>query len=170
MQNIWKPAPDDADFPTTKDWLSRLNKPIHLPSDFSEKQINRAREIAADLHKNQGKNVLLHGDLHHFNILSSEREPWVAIDPKGVVGVPEYEIGAFLRNPIPGIAVTPNLQAVLSRRVDIFCEMLGFDKQAVISWAFAQAALSAVWAVDSGSDNYKVFLVCAEALYELGEG
>lgn len=170
MRNIWRPAPERADFPTTHDWFSRLNKPIDLPSDFSEQWVDRAREIAADLHKNQEANVLLHGDLHHFNVLSAEREPWLAIDPKGVVGVPEYEIGAFLRNPMPGIAVTPNLQAVLGRRVDIFSEMLGVDKQAVISWAFAQAVLSAVWSVDSEADHYPKFLVCADVLYKIGLG
>ena len=42
--------------------------------------------------------VVLHGDLHHWNILSSEREPYLIIDPKGYFGDPGYEVGAFLAN------------------------------------------------------------------------
>ena len=42
---------------------------------------------------------LLHGDLQHYNVLFDRRRGWVSIDPKGVLGEPEYEIGAALRNP-----------------------------------------------------------------------
>ena len=42
--------------------------------------------------------TLIHGDLHHFNILSSERS-WLAIDPKGVIGPAAYEVGPLLTNP-----------------------------------------------------------------------
>jgi streptomycin 6-kinase len=34
---------------------------------------------------------LLHADLHHHNILAAERHPWLAIDPKGVIGDAAYE-------------------------------------------------------------------------------
>ena len=32
---------------------------------------------------------MLHGDLHHDNVLTADREPWLAIDPHGVLGDPE---------------------------------------------------------------------------------
>lgn len=43
----------------------------------------------------------MHGDLHHENILSSVREPWLAIDPKGLIGESEYEVISFLLNNVP---------------------------------------------------------------------
>ena len=43
--------------------------------------------------------MLLHGDLQHYNVLLDKDRGWVAIDPKGVVGELEYEVGALLRNP-----------------------------------------------------------------------
>jgi len=43
--------------------------------------------------------VVLHGDLHHFNILSSG-DRWLAIDPKGIIGEPEFEPAAYLENKI----------------------------------------------------------------------
>ena len=44
--------------------------------------------------------VLVHGDFHHHNILASARGP-LAIDPKPMLGEPEYDILSFLWNPIP---------------------------------------------------------------------
>ncbi len=56
-------------------------------------------ELAQELLLSQGEPVLLHGDLHHYNLLQHQ-DTWLAIDPKGVVGEREFEIGAFLRNPV----------------------------------------------------------------------
>lgn len=47
----------------------------------------------------QDETTLLHGDLHHYNVLSDVRRGWLAIDPKGVIGEVEYEAGAIFRNP-----------------------------------------------------------------------
>ncbi|WP_133128621.1 aminoglycoside phosphotransferase family protein [Legionella nagasakiensis] len=99
--NIQKSISDELKFPSTLDWFKRLDIEVKCPSGFNTKHIKKAKRIAGELHNQSKKKVLLHGDLHHFNILSAHRQPWLAIDPKGVVGPPEYECGAFLRNPIP---------------------------------------------------------------------
>ena len=43
--------------------------------------------------------MLLHGDLHHDNILTATREPYLAIDPKGLVGNRAYDVTAAMLNP-----------------------------------------------------------------------
>jgi streptomycin 6-kinase len=48
-----------------------------------------------ELLPSQSEPVLLHGDLHHWNILRATRVPWLALDPKGVVGEPAYEVGGL---------------------------------------------------------------------------
>ncbi len=164
MQKIWKPISGSHSFPTTEKWFNRLNQPIDLPIGFPAALIDKAKNVAMELHQSMGEAVLLHGDLHHFNILSSQRQPWLAIDPKGVIGPPEYECGAFLRNPIPGIASKPDLKSKLSSRIDIFVEMLGFDRQVITGWGYAQAILASVWCIDMKSDDWRVFLKCAETL------
>jgi len=167
MQKIWKPIAGSHSFPKTEKWFDRLNQPIDLPGVFPEAFIDKAKNIAVELHQDTSDQVLLHGDLHHFNMLSAQRQPWLAIDPKGVVGPPEYECGAFLRNPIPEIASKPNLKSILSNRIDIFVEMLGFDRQVVTGWGYAQAILAGVWCIDMKSDDWRVFLKCVEALEKL---
>ena len=86
---------------------------------------------------------MLHGDLHHFNILRSDAHGWLAIDAKGVVGEPAYETGALLRNPMPAVLDLPDPARVLRRRADALCEALDLDVARVYGWAYAQAVLSA---------------------------
>ena len=64
----------------------------------------------------------------------------VAIDPKGVVGEPEYEVGAALRNPYeyPALFTDP---APIERRVDRFTRKPHLNRDRILTWAFAQAVL-----------------------------
>ena len=155
MRQLWRPAPADHAFRTVADWGEGLKKlhsksaeePVPFPADM----LAEAEETFAALLATSAEPVVLHGDLHHFNILSAQREPWLAIDPKGVVGEPAYEVGAFLRNTRAQILSEPNPGAMLSRRLDIFSEVLGMDRQRLRGWSFAQALLSTWWSyVDHG--------------------
>ena len=61
--------------------------------------------------------VVLHGDLHHYNILAATREQSLAIDPQGVIGEPEYEVGALLRNPFD-LVKWQGLRGIMLRRIE----------------------------------------------------
>ena len=132
---LWRPPGDVCPFPTVRDWGRSLT-----PG-------SRAAGVFFELCDSMDAPVVLHGDLHHFNVLRSG-DGWLAIDPKGVVGEPAYETGALLRNPRPAV---PGI-AVLRRRADLLCDALGFDRARVYGWAYAQAALSAAWSVEDGDD------------------
>jgi streptomycin 6-kinase len=105
--------------------------------------------VYSELAAAQREPALLHGDLQHYNVLFDERRGWVAIDPKGVIGELEYEIGAALRNPYerPELLASP---AVIERRLAIFYAALGIDVDRARAWAFAQGVLSAIWSVEDG--------------------
>jgi streptomycin 6-kinase len=111
--------------------------------------------------------VLLHGDLHHFNILAAERQPWLALDPKGVVGEPAYEVGALLRNPYPEFLTWPNLDRVLARRVNQLAEELGFDRERLVGWGFAQAVLSGWWSYEDHGHGWESGIALAELFARL---
>ncbi|MDA1347608.1 MAG: hypothetical protein O3A47_01890 [Chloroflexi bacterium] len=66
----------------------------------------------------------------------------MAIDPKGVVGPPEFDVCAFLRN---NLLTQPEPEIVLARRIDLFADELGFDRQRVAGWGLVEATLSAAW-------------------------
>jgi len=91
----------------------------------------------------------LHGDLQHYNILFDIEQGWTAIDPKGVVGEVEYEIGASLRNPYEKPELFASGEAV-RRRLNSYARLLKLDSKRVLEWALTQAVLSAIWTVEDG--------------------
>jgi len=109
---------------------------------------DKAEKLYAELSASMAEPVLLHGDLHQDNILSAEREPWLAVDPKGVIGEPVFETGALLRNFSPDILSIPDPKALMARRIDQLSAELGFDRERLYSWGFSQAVLSVVWGVE----------------------
>src|SRR5438067_1444897 len=83
----------------------------------------------------------------NHNVLSDARRGWLAIDPKGVVGEVEYEIGTVFRNPVE----SPNLftsSKTIESRLQRFVRTLGVHDERVLQWAFAQAVLSVIWAIE----------------------
>ena len=92
---------------------------------------------------------LLHGDLQHYNLLFDRRRGWVAIDPKGVIGEVEYEVGAFVRNPV----AQPELflaRSTIERRLKKLTNRLNLNYERALRWSFAQAVLSAIWSIEDG--------------------
>jgi streptomycin 6-kinase len=113
---------------------------------FPVRIVEEAETLAAELFRTAAPPVVLHGDLHHFNILAGERQPWLAIDPKGVLGEPAYEIGAWMRNwPLGSADPVPRLE----RRLDLFAAGLGVDRPRLRAWTIAQGVLSAWWDYDA---------------------
>jgi streptomycin 6-kinase len=102
---------------------------------------------------------LIHGDFHHFNILSSERG-WLAIDPKGVIGPAGYEIGPLMINPWDNSMDSNQFEVRAKRRVDILSKGLGWEREQVIQWSLAHAVLSAWWDYPAGDWEYP--LRCAK--------
>jgi streptomycin 6-kinase len=171
MQKLWVPVSGERPLLTVENWTAGLSKlRPHFDGTtgpFPEYLVDAAERIFREFIPSQGERVLLHGDLHHWNILSATRQPWLALDPKGVIGEREYEVGALLRNPdLTGFS-RDELGQLQKRRVDILVEMLGFDRQRVLGWGVAQAVLSAWWSVEDHGGFWEAAIHCGEVLYEL---
>ncbi len=153
MQQIWHAPPNSHSFPHVADWLAGLDalRPFFGggTGPFPEALVAQTEALSAELLVTSGPAVVLHGDLHHFNILHSARG-WLAIDPKGVIGEPAYEAGALLRNPIPQIFTLRDRPAVIARRVGLLADALGIDAGRIRHWAAVQALLAAWWTVEDG--------------------
>ena len=110
-----------------------------------------ARSVFANLCGSQSRRRLLHGDLQHYNVLFDSQRGWLAIDPKGVIGELEYEIGAVLRNPLERADLFLS-RSTIERRLDQFTSKLNLNRKRVLAWAFSQAVLSAIWDIEDGLD------------------
>jgi streptomycin 6-kinase len=111
---------------------------------FPLKTVEIVEEMIKALFAENRPQVLLHGDFHHFNILSSERG-WLVIDTKGVAGPAEYEVAPLLIN--PGGKVPDETEAIrrTQRRIAILAGRLGFERQQLWRWALCHSLLSAWW-------------------------
>ena len=146
-------APAPAGFRSVEDWglgFGRVRAQA-LAAGADASTVDLGQTLYDDLCRSQGDRFLLHGDLHHDNILRDDARGWLAIDPKGVVGELAYETGCMLRNPgeDPGLYADP---AVISRRAAILAERLELDPPRIVGWCFAQAVLSALWSLEDGCD------------------
>jgi streptomycin 6-kinase len=161
MRKMWRPAPPGNAFLGVEAYTRAIDD-AGAPVDAA--LVDRARRERAELLATAVEPVLLHGDFHHDNVLAAGRERWLAIDPKGVVGEPAFEVGAFLHNPVlDGV----DLDRLLRRRIAIVGERLGLDRERLRKWGLVYAVLSAQWtyastgALDRGARHA---LACAQAL------
>lgn len=171
MQRLWVHPNGARPLLTVESWTAGLvDLRPHFngtTGPFPEYLVDAAEGIFADFIPSQGERFLLHGDLHHWNILSGTRQPWLALDPKGVIGEREYETGALLRNPNLDDYNRQALKGLQDRRVSILTELLGFDRQRILGWGVAQAVLSAWWSVEDHGAFWEKAIRCGEVLYEL---
>ncbi|MFM8454769.1 MAG: aminoglycoside phosphotransferase family protein [Gammaproteobacteria bacterium] len=139
--------PVSHNFPHIKDWFTALDKDWNIPNHYLQK----VRKLRDELLQTSETDVLLHGDLHHDNILQNG-EGWLVIDPKGVIGEPAYEVAAFIRNPIPELLNHADAPNIIHNRVTRFAELFELQPQRILDWCFVQAVLSWVWALEDGCD------------------
>lgn len=146
-------------FPTIADWAVGLEG---IRSHFRggtgpipEQMVEQAMQWYKKLLSTQKEQCLLHGDLHHENILRAQREPWLAIDPKGLIGETEYEVIPFLLNHLP----EDGGEEVIKQRVDGLTNSLSLQKERVLAWAYCHSVLSAWWFIeDFGVDGGRLVM------------
>lgn len=159
LKKLWKKPSGTPKFKNISsdlvdfDWyFSNFNK-IKYP--LSKDLVREAQKKFKYLIETQKDLYLLHSDLHHENILSSERG-WLAIDPKGVIGEKEFEVAAFMRNPIKRAKENLLTKEILIKRLDTISDKLNLNRQRILGWAFAQTVLSVIWSIQisSGKEEY----------------
>jgi streptomycin 6-kinase len=135
---------------TVADWGRGFDRYLASHSQqLPQELVLEAHAIYDELTQSQRNAMLLHGDLQHYNVLFDRHRGWTAIDPKGVVGELECEVGALLRNPIEQPDFFTN-RATIERRLEILTTRLPLDRSRTLRWSFAQAVLSAIWDVEDG--------------------
>jgi streptomycin 6-kinase len=167
MRQLWATAIPAGQFPTLAHWFLAFDR---LRSRFDgktgplpEELVERAEGYVAEL-IDASTPVLLHGDLHHDNIVAAERQPWLAIDPKGVFGDPAYETATWMHNISAQFIQQRSVSEVQQRRVAQFAEELALDSERIGAWGFAHCILSACWSLEDGEKGWDWQIFCARSL------
>ncbi len=133
------------------DGLKRLRKMFNGGTGPLDKKIvERVERSTKEFFGENHNPVLMHGDFHHFNVLSSEHG-WLGIDPKGVIGPACYEVGPLMMNPWGMLPRGSRLKSRIEKRIDILHEQLGFERERILEWSLAHAILSAWWGVEDNT-------------------
>ncbi|MFI4957471.1 MAG: aminoglycoside phosphotransferase family protein [Gammaproteobacteria bacterium] len=141
------PLNRNNNFAQVDDWLLAIDHAAQIPSPI----LVKARKLRDNLIGTSGPKVLLHGDLHHDNILK-HGDDWIVIDPKGVIGERTYEIAAFIRNPVRELLSMDNAHEIIVRRINHFAQCADLDPKRIQDWCFVQSVLSWCWALEDGID------------------
>lgn len=156
MRRLWRTPPYDQVFPALTTWFGafkrRRNRFHGGTGPFPEELIAKAERAFAELNASAESSAVLHGDLHHANILFSEKRGWLAIDPKGIFGDPGYEVGSFMLNQIPVGTSTAATKEILTNRLSVFSDELGIIRERLAGWAFCHAVLSALWDFEESAE------------------
>ncbi|TXK85020.1 aminoglycoside phosphotransferase family protein [Paenibacillus sp. N3.4] len=172
MKNLWIPAPFSSGIPTALQREKNLEDIVKLCEDslgpITKEILQEALGIFQEMNKMPATPYLLHGDLHHYNILSAdrEREPWLAIDPKGLIGDKEYDVIQFLLNKLPN----ENAAHVIEKRIDILVEELNLDKKKVLLWGFSHAVLATCWTIGEDGHYNEAFFKTIDVFKNLRSG
>jgi streptomycin 6-kinase len=119
----------------------------------------RAAAIARDLLADQRDIVVLHGDLHHGNVLDfgttthPDNDGWAAIDPKFLIGDRAFDFTNILCNPSAEIAMRPGR---LTRQIDVVADASALDRTRLTRWTIAWCGLSSAWSARDGDVSHAV--------------
>ncbi|MDP8220119.1 MAG: aminoglycoside phosphotransferase family protein [Candidatus Stygibacter frigidus] len=151
-------------FPTVKGWFNKLSDFLSSPESLiPHSYLHNASSMFDELESAKDFDTLLHGDMHHYNILS-DGDTWRIIDPKGVVGNPLYETACFMYNPSQFLTY-PDLNKLIEARLAIFSEILGYHLQQIAMMAYCQSVLSACWCTEDKQNCWESALHCADLFY-----
>jgi streptomycin 6-kinase len=157
LRHLWRPAPPGHKLRTLRSWFGSFdrNREALLRGDrgFPAPLFERADALLAELTASTPVEAILHGDHHHYNILTSLRPgettpQWRAIDPKGLAGDPTFDICQFLFNPFE----FDESPTAINRRLDVFTSELGLNPTRTRQWCFLWAILQASWDFEDNDD------------------
>ncbi|CAN5431943.1 aminoglycoside phosphotransferase family protein [soil metagenome] len=144
--------------------LSELGKDlVHLKGHLDHHSLSKVQSLFTSLTADRSHDLLLHGDLHHDNILS-HNSTWKVIDPHGYIGDPVAEVGAMLRNPTDSFPTDHPLSSIIETRLRILVEELPFDAQRIKAWAYCMTMLSAAWNIEDFGTDAKFEIEIATAI------
>lgn len=156
------PISADNQFPSLATWLQTLDKNWHIPNNY----LAHARSLKNDLLKSTCAPVLLHGDLHHDNILLNGND-WIFIDPKGVVGDPIYDkVGCLIREPLAEFLCRKDQLVILQNRVNLIANYFNLDTKRIIDWTFVQTVMAICWCLEDQHDP-QIFIRFLEILEQI---
>lgn len=133
--------------------------------------LKRCAEISDELLSSPRDVIVLHGDLHHGNVLDFETSGWLAIDPKGLIGERGFDFANIFTNPDLGnpghpVATAPE---TFKQRLSIVTRIADLERERLLKWIIAWCGLSTAWSHSSNETSSTTQKVAELAMTELDQ-
>jgi len=128
--------------------LEAIRTHARLPRRYVDRAAALTRELAADP-MTDGR--IIHTDLHYYNVLRGEREPWLVIDPKPLSGDPAFEVAPLLWNNWAEVIGSEDARATIRRRFETVVDVAGLDEERAKAWVVVRMLVNAMWEVEDPS-------------------
>jgi streptomycin 6-kinase len=169
LKKLHKEPPPNTQLPTTRDREASLQRIIIEHQNgigpILISTLEKALKVFTYLNQTMKQQWLLHGDFHHYNVLSSGVGRWTAIDPKGLIGEVEYDLIQYMLNVLPD----NEAYSVIERRVRIFTDELKVDLKRLLLWGYFHSVLATSWSVDEHQNYDPKFYQCIAIFEKLFE-
>lgn len=154
MQRLHRSAPEGCTLQSHNTWVEKSLRYIARRDDVSEALVPRAllralEQTVADL-ESRRRPCVIHGDLHHENLLFDEHHGWTAIDPKGLIGDPLLDVGRYLSNHHENAARQGGLEQLARIRLDALADELGEPVDVVRAAALVDTVVTLGWEFEDG--------------------
>jgi streptomycin 6-kinase len=140
LRRLWRrPPPDKHPFRVlaaeAESWTAQFRSDWEaLGRPFESRLVDAATRSARELAGSQPKVVVCHQDLQGSNVLRARREPWLAIDPKPIVGEPAFDVASLLRD--RRWSIDPG---IIQTRLDLLAAELDLERDRIQGWGLVHA-------------------------------
>jgi streptomycin 6-kinase len=140
LRGLWRHPPSDGHpfrmlAAEAEAWVAQVRSDWEaLGRPFERRLVDAVAESTGELAGSQPEAVVCHQDLQGSNVLRAQREPWLAIDPKPIVGEPAFDVASLLRDRRWSIT-----GAVIRRRVDLLAGELELEHERMQGWGLVHA-------------------------------
>lgn len=142
LKRIIQNPPNDCGLQPLETWFENFQR-ARRKTPFVP--FEEAAMLLEKLNSDKAEKYILHADFHHENILTSDREGFLVIDPKGMLGNIGYEISVFLNNHAMWLKDESNLGKNLKAAVRKFSKAFDISENELKDWAYFQQVLATFW-------------------------
>jgi streptomycin 6-kinase len=142
--------------------LTRWFEPLEPAAATHGATLRLCATTASELLATQRDVMVLHGDIHHGNILDFGPRGWLAIDPKGLRGERGFDYANLFCNPDLATATDR-----LAQRIEVVAQAVALDRSWLLRWIVAWAGLSAAFSLEDGMSPAGALAVAELAAAEL---
>ncbi|MCD0486439.1 aminoglycoside phosphotransferase family protein [Streptacidiphilus sp. ASG 303] len=155
LQRLWVAPPAGHPFRTVAEHVGGQREELRSRRGLSGAAdagalVDEALEVSAGLLADAREDHLLHGDFHHGNVLAAERFPWLAIDPKPLVGERAYDLAWLVQDRKDTLVGSPGPEAAVRRRLHRLAESLEVDRDRLRGWTLFRTVEAGLWSLSVG--------------------